>query len=54
MPDNLDIFNESDDFQRGDDEDDEDDNLVPNGTDDDDSDDEFDQIVIYHMFINGS
>ena len=52
MGDDLDIYNETDDIQHGDDDDDEDDNLVPNGTDEDE--DEYNQMVVYHMFINGS
>ncbi len=46
MPDDLDIYNEDDSFQRGDDDDDEDDNddRIPNGSDDDD--DEFIEAIM--------
>ena len=46
MPDDLDIYNEDDSFQRGDDYDDEDDNgdRIPNGSDDDD--DEFIEAIM--------
>jgi hypothetical protein len=49
MPDDLDIYNESDDFQRGDDDEDEDDELVKKIK----NDPEYLQMMNYLMFVNG-
>ena len=52
MGDDLDIYNETDDTQCGDDEDEDDnDDRVPNGTDDDN--DEYGQMLVYFMFFSG-